>query len=490
MRVLLTTEGTYPAYHGGVTVWCDQLLNALDSVDFDVFALTHRPGLPPVRPAPPNLKSVRQVALWGTPEPGLRDEPFVRTLERREAATPAAIARGFVPPFRTAVREILRGEAAEPEVLGPALLALQRYFDDCDYARSFRSGQAWEAFLDVCLRDRGGADGFTVAEAAQTLRWLARLLAVLAEPLPSADLVHASMAGLAALPGSLAALAQGTPMLLTEHGLFLREMYMSLRQNAAPVRARQFLRSLNRAIGRLNYHYAFLLTALGDYNRRWQLRFGADGRKVRLVPNGVDPARFSADPARRPDRLTVLTMARIYELKGIEHLLEAAAIVLRTAPEVRFRILGEVADPAYFGKCQAIIQRHGIGDSIEFGVTHRPEEAYREAHVFCLPSVSEGMPYSVLEAMFSGCPVAATDVGTVKEMLAGTGLVMPPADPPALARSLLELIAGPGAEARRHDLAARALERARERYTLAACYRQMLELYQEAVACRRLPHHA
>jgi glycosyltransferase involved in cell wall biosynthesis len=103
---------------------------------------------------------------------------------------------------------------------------------------------------------------------------------------------------------------------------------------------------------------------------------------------------------------------------------------------------------------------------------------YRTADLFCLPSISEAMPYCILEAMFSHCPVVATDVGGVAEMLGGTGLVAPPKDPEALASAML-LLLSPGGSERGAALADRALDRARSLYSIEKCSDQFREIYGE-----------
>ena len=198
----------------------------------------------------------------------------------------------------------------------------------------------------------------------------------------------------------------------------------------------------------------------------------------------MESKRFYPDPAQLPERPTVITLARIYALKGIETLLRAAAIVVHRAPNTCFKIYGEVADPAYYEKCLKIVREHRLEKNVEFTVTRKPEDALRAAHIFCLPSISEGLPYSVLEAMFSGCPVVASDVGVVSDTLAGTGLLVRPNDPEGLASQLLYLLDGPDAAARRATMAENGLARARECYQATVTTKKFEDLYDELTACQ------
>jgi glycosyltransferase involved in cell wall biosynthesis len=172
-------------------------------------------------------------------------------------------------------------------------------------------------------------------------------------------------------------------------------------------------------------------------------------------------------------------MARVFKLKGIKPLMEAAAIVRDRVPNVLFRVLGEVADRDYFASCQRAIAGNDLENNIEFGVTKENYKAYCEADVYCLPSLSEGAPYAVIEAMMSGCPVVATEVGNVKQILGPTGLLVRPNDPGELASALLEVLDGPGAASFRDYLAEAALRRAREHFTLERCTGAFRQLYHE-----------
>ena len=157
--------------------------------------------------------------------------------------------------------------------------------------------------------------------------------------------------------------------------------------------------------------------------------------------------------------------------------LPSSAFSKPQAPQVRWRVLGEVGDREYYHYCLKLAEELGIADKIEWGQTTDPASAYQAADVLCLPSISEAMPYSILEAMFSGCPVVATDVGGVAEMLGNTGLVVPPRNPSQMAKALLSLLAGDGADGYRRELSSRALERARSRYELTKCSERFQLIY-------------
>ncbi len=480
-RILLTTEGTYPHYHGGVSVWCDLLIRSLPDREFHVLSIVNSPSKMPVFDLAPNVVSLIPVAQWGTEEAGYIAERFSQTFARKSNESNADFEGLFLPAFEAAIGEIFAGANCDAERFGRALLAMHFYFREHDYHSAFAATRTWRVFLRHAYL---GTQPLTLLEATTCLRWLTRFLGILATPLPDVDVVHASMAGLAGLPGVLLRRERGTRFILSEHGVYLREVYLSLSRSPYSDGSRRFLMGFYHAVARSNYHSADTITTLGRFNARWQERFGADPNRLVLAPNGVDPKRFHPEgpKAARP---TVLTLARIYSLKGITVLLEAAALVRPRVPNLRMRVLGEPADAAYFAQCQEIVRRHKLEDCVEFDQTRTPEVEYRSAHVYCLPSISEAMPFVVLEAMLSGCPVVATDVGNVSDVLAGTGLLANPNDPASLAAKLLQLLAGPNAEAERTKLAARGMERALESYTLENAMAKFDQLYNEAPVWQR-----
>src|SRR5262249_35965199 len=151
---------------------------------------------------------------------------------------------------------------ARPERLAHALLKLQSYFTEYDYARTMSSAETWDAFLRVCARSPSFAASLTVREATTCMRWLQRYLAVINAACPQTSLSHASMAGLAGIPCVLAKLRHGVPYLLTEHGIYLRELYISLRRAPHTQAEKRFLLGMNEAVVRMNYTFADVVTSL------------------------------------------------------------------------------------------------------------------------------------------------------------------------------------------------------------------------------------
>jgi glycosyltransferase involved in cell wall biosynthesis len=171
-------------------------------------------------------------------------------------------------------------------------------------------------------------------------------------------------------------------------------------------------------------------------------------KRVRYVPNGIDLTRFATARLPRPAAAepVIGTVAALRAEKNLGRLLRAFAI-LSTAQPARLVIVGDGEErPAL----TALAKSLGVASRVTF-TGHRDDTPalYAGFDVFALSSDTEQMPLSVIEAMASGLPVATTDVGDVRGMLADSNApFVSRLDDQALARSLATLVGDPGLRAR------------------------------------------
>ena len=112
-------------------------------------------------------------------------------------------------------------------------------------------------------------------------------------------------------------------------------------------------------------------------------------------------------------------------------------------PESRLRVFGGTpkGGEGYQKHCENLIRDLNLTDSATLeGRVNVTVDAYHAGHVVALTSISEGFPYTAIEAMAAGRPLVATDVGGVREAIGDTGFVVPPRDPEAVARASLKLL--------------------------------------------------
>ena len=317
----------------------------------------------------------------------------------------------------------------------------------------------------------------TLHDAVTALRLIEHALRPLSHPAVQADVVHAVTNGLGALPALTAKWTYQVPMIVTEHGVYMREQYLHLRSPRFgwPVKD-LYLRFLSQLCA-LGYREAEVITPGNVYNKRWEEQLGADGDRVRTVYNGVNPDAFPV-LTDEPEVPTISWLGRIDPIKDLETLLRAFALVTKQIPEARLRIFGSAprGRQPYLERCQALAAELGVDGSATFeGRVREVRDAYAAGQVVVLCSISEGFPYSLIEAMACGRPCVATDVGGVSEALADdAGLVVMPRDPPALAEACLKLLRDADL---RKSLGARARERALEHFTVDRAVGAFDEIY-------------
>jgi glycosyltransferase involved in cell wall biosynthesis len=209
-----------------------------------------------------------------------------------------------------------------------------------------------------------------------------------------------------------------------------------------------------RRIGyRLVGRRASRLVTVSEANKRFLAeRVGIPPRRIQVIPNGV-PLNNRASAASRsahranlglnPDDAVIGTVGSVYPVKGHRYLVEAAASIVGRFPRAVFLIVGQ---GGLRDELEAHAAKLGIAAHVRF-LGHREDVADLMSifDIFALPSLSEGMPLALLEAMAAGLPAVATQVGGVAEVLEDwkTGLLVPPGDGRALADRVMTLLENP-----------------------------------------------
>jgi glycosyltransferase involved in cell wall biosynthesis len=186
----------------------------------------------------------------------------------------------------------------------------------------------------------------------------------------------------------------------------------------------------------------------------WLIGEGYDASKIVVIRNGVDLTRFTdpADPNRirqelglAPGTPLVAVVSRLTRLKGLENLLEAAAMLKPQYPDVRFLIVGETSpmEVPYLDELKQLADRHGVGDRVIFtGRRSDVPTLLSGVDVSVMPSLNEALSNVLLESMAAGAPTVATRVGGTPEALVHeeSGLLVAPGDSRALANAVGRLL--------------------------------------------------
>lgn len=444
IKVMLTTEGTYPHHTGGVSTWCNGLVKNLEQVDYVVYSVIMNPHI--------NQQyelygsDLVTVPLWGTDEPFEHlKTPFSQVFRARTATTESIISEKFIPVFREIVVDIL-SEEKNPIQLGDLLLELYHYFRQYDYKETFKSEITWNAFQEIVLQETANKGNKieqpTVFAIIQSLGWLYRFFTILATPIPKVDVCHSAAAAFSGIPCVLSKLINDTPYLLTEHGVYLREQYLSLGKREYSSYLNTFFIRLIKSIVKLNYAHADQVSPVCFYNTRWEKKFGVMPEKIKVIHNGVDKEYFQAEKKKEKDsKLKVVSVARIDPVKDLVSLIKAAEIVLKSTDNVSFHVYGATTVPEYYDECIDLVKKLKLESNFIFeGHTDDIVKAYASGDVIVLSSITEAFPYSVVEAMMVGKAIVATDVGGVSEALLDHGILVPPRQYDEMAKGITKLL--------------------------------------------------
>ncbi len=478
LHVMIIGEGTYPYHAGGVSTWCHQLVQGMPENSFTAVALSVDGTERSSWEAPANLAQVVNIPLWGAPPP-------TEGRDRKPAASFAKIHYAFL-------RALIRPKAAmvaDPwGTVGDFLAALREMFfyaQSNDLRAALITNAALERLLEV-WREAGmhaEAGELTLDHALAATDSLEHVLRPLSHPPIRSDVCHLAMNGISALVAMTCKWAFGTPVLMSEHGVYLREQYLSNVRETEPYPVKVIMLRFFRALAGAAYRMSDLLTPHSQYNRRWQLKNGADPGRVRTMYNGINPEDFPAAQGE-PAEPTIVFVGRIDPLKDLHTLIRSFAVVRAKVPNARLRIFGPVPpeNAGYHKSCVALVDELGLtGAAVFEGRVPRQVDAYTAGHVVALTSISEGFPYTVVESMSVGRPPVCTNVGGVTEAVGDAGFVVPPRDHNAIAQACVQLLTDPEL---RQRLGGLARQRVLERFTLDQWNDAYRTIYHELVGQR------
>jgi glycosyltransferase involved in cell wall biosynthesis len=273
-----------------------------------------------------------------------------------------------------------------------------------------------------------------------------------------------------AVYGACAAKLAGIPHVVTMHGG---------RYYAGRRRRRWAMRAAAAMSARLVAVSESVATALAS-------DLGLPPHRILTIPNGVRPAA-SATPGLRQelglgrDARIILAVGNLYPVKGHEHLIDALTILAPRYPDLHIAIAGRGALEPYL---RARAADRGLTTRVHLlGLRGDVPALIAAADVFVQPSISEGLPLALLEAMFAGRPIVASEVGEVGIALAHgeAGLLVPPADAPALAAAIHSVLGDPS---RARALGDAAVRRARAEYGFDRMVRRYVDLYRQLLPAR------
>jgi glycosyltransferase involved in cell wall biosynthesis len=285
------------------------------------------------------------------------------------------------------------------------------------------------------------------------------------------QLIHAHGYG-AANFGRLAGMIRGIPTIVHAHD---DDRYYPLYQNLAD----RLLRN----------HTDKAIAVSGSVGKSCINKRHIGKDKTFVIHNGIPLKDFTAPDGERvrkerarlgigPDFKVIGTVAKLREEKGTRYLIESAVKVLEIFPKTLLLIAG---DGPLMEELKTLSEKLGIADRVIFaGFRDDIPVILSIIDVFVIPSITEGSPLALLEAMAMGKPIVATNVGGIVEILRDgeTGLLVPSRDPGALAEKVVHLFRN---EAESGKLGLRAKEEA-EKYDIQSHGQKLAGHYDELIA--------
>lgn len=322
------------------------------------------------------------------------------------------------------------------------------------YSADFRS----RIKKPVEIFDIGKKDGHDIGMHVRLWRIFKRL---------RPDIVHTR--NLATLEAAVPAAASGIGIRIHgEHGRDIGDLDGSNRKN----------RIIRRIYSPFVTRYIALSKDLESYLGE---KVGISERKITQIYNGVDTLRFHPSKNKTPGKPVVIgTVGRMQPVKDQLTLVKAFIRLHELAPKFRgsLRLL-IVGDGPLKNEAEALLQASGLADQASFpGARQDVPDLMREMDLFVLPSLAEGISNTILEAMATGLPVVATDVGGNPELVEDgiTGFLVPRSDPEKMARSMLTYLADPDLLSR-HSAAARL--NAESRFSMDAMVNAYMRVYDD-----------
>ena len=268
------------------------------------------------------------------------------------------------------------------------------------------------------------------------------------------------------------------PFVLTQHNTFIE--YDSIFDKIE--------RLNDLAVGKETLKEADKIIAVSNATKNYVLSLGAKPNKVTVLHNGVDLKRFKPMPEKREEMrrklgipqgsIVVLTVRRLVYKNGIDTLIESANLAVKKNPKIVFLAVGKGPD---FNNVQVRIKQLGIEGNFKLTGFVKDEDLplyYNAADLFVLPSKSgEGLPLVALEAMACGLPVAATNVGGIREIMNNKyGKLVPPNNADLLANAIIEFT-GMDFSSRKSELRAMV----EQKFSWDANVERLIEIYEELI---------
>ncbi len=474
-KVLFVNWDSYPNFEvGGVYTWEKILVNSFGEFEFMVLNVLSNSNTTGEYRLPKNVSKVFEVPLFGS----FRHEEFERnsdfSMSKSLKTSDSEVRKRFLPAFKDFIDNLIFGSFS-PEGLSKSIYSMHKFLVKHDCKKCMEHPAVWELFYDSMKNDDMFRE-MKLGDISVGFQSLQKHIQVFALDIPKADLVHCSQAWFPATVSAIMKAKYGTPVIVTEHGVALRELMLYLDSVVTDMTSNIFWNHVATNIVKTVYHNADVLAPVCWKNASWEMNLGTNMSKINVIYNGVDTKRFRPVARERAKTSTISYIGRIDSWKDIVNLLYAISYVKEKMP-VRCMLYGTANNIDYALECEKTVKKLKLQDTVKFmGITSEPEKAYNEADVVISSSTAEGFPLWLIEAMSCGKAVVSTNVGGVKEVLEGCGLLVRTAYPRDLANAIISILQD---ERKRKSFEDSAVRRVGNGFTLEQSLNKYRDLYRK-----------
>jgi glycosyltransferase involved in cell wall biosynthesis len=476
-KVLLINWDCYPNITtGGIYTWTKSLIDALSDYEFVVLNEISNPNANAEYTIPKNVTKVMEVPIFGS----IRYEEFCKRdnllLARILRTTQHIIKEKFIPLYKEFLNSVL-SDRCNPRVLTDIVIKLHDLLTVYDAKKCLEHPETWDIFVEK-LNKEPLYNNMKLNEVLVAYQLIQRNIQLLSIKVPKVDLIHCSLAWLPSLVAIYAKKESNCPVLVTEHGVAFRELVLFWNGYLYDEPSKIFWKVFSHNIVRTIYFIADSFTPVCNANKIWEESLGVDTSKVKVIYNGVNTSKFRPIEGKREDkRPTVVSVARIDAFKDIVCLIQAIKYAKEQISDIQCLIYGTSVNLDYSFRCLRTVKELHLEDTVRFmGGTKEPEIAYNAADVIAVSSITEGFPFSIIEAMACGKAVVASDVGGVGEALKDCGLLVRSRRPRELGEAIVRLIKD---ENLRHKFEMDALKKVHDEFTLEKCVEGFKKEYEK-----------
>lgn len=468
MRIAIVAEGSYPYVTGGVSSWIQMLVKQMPEHEFIIYTIGafEKDRGKFKYEIPQNIIEIKETFLdLYLNEKGESNKKYVITEKERKS-----------------IKGLMSGEQFKWEDL----------FDFIDKHKLNKVSDflmSKECFNIIREVSEEKYTHIVFNDFFWTMRsMLVILFQIMRVDITKADVYHSVSTGYAGIIAALGKHKYGSPMLLTEHGIYTREREEEIiKADWVKGYFKDTWISYFHSLSRCAYQYSDIVVSLFERNQEIQIELGCDCEKSIVIPNGVNCSNYiSLDSSRKDKEIIYLgAIVRMVPIKDIKTIIQGFGIANEEIKNIKLFIMGpSEEDEDYNEECKELADSLGLKNIVFTGQVNI-RDYIGKMDILILGSISEGQPLAVLEGMATGKPHILTDVGCCRELMEGihdgfgeAGIVVPVMDYEAIGKAILKLSRN---EALRKNMGENAKARVSSLYTIESFINNYKKLYREVV---------